>query len=681
MNFGSRNYVLTSSKAFFHRYADSSFKTKWSGFWAPPIKLMDFYGYKIRYDGQEFSLSWDNCQEFSLSPTEAEHFFKFNDLEVKEIVFLPEDKKSFASVLRIKNTGALKKTFYVTLEPAINMRKNTDEWHRRRYEVQQNEVRNAVSVKANTRSWFCIFGLAKNHVHFNAKFTRNEVYRDRKADSEQRYFLPGGYEVHVDIDPGAEVDVPFIFAGSSKSLNDALDSFDTLYDNWDQIHSEKMSKCQKYVDSFELKTPDEEINEAFRWSSLGLKSLLHESDKGLGIFAGLPGFTDFSARDSFVSSLALLDIGEFETVKKMLQVFIENDLPGKMNHEGIQDGFADTQPLFLLALDSYTKATGDQKFASQHKSFAEGIAKSLNMSGELISNQSDVTWMDSVKRSMGIEVQSLWAQALRPYNSKLSRKLVSKISNMYWNEKSNYFFDSFNEINWTTINPLPVLLFSQTDERKTRLTLEKIEKEFSTPFGVRSRSRLDKGYCPSHRHSGAVWGFATGTAASVMFKYNKMDTGLKYLKSMASLVTKHTLGCMPSAVDADNGDLIGPGLHAWSCASFITAIDRFLFGMKPDLTKKLLVIEPKLPNNWEFMERSGKKFGNNLVSFRMEKTVSGYMINLNFSVQPTVECNLVLPKNIAKIKINGTESAGNKICFKPKTKNEIYCFFSQEAKG
>ena len=42
-----KNYILAGKKAFFHRYCDSGFKTKWTGFWVRDLKFIEYFAFKI----------------------------------------------------------------------------------------------------------------------------------------------------------------------------------------------------------------------------------------------------------------------------------------------------------------------------------------------------------------------------------------------------------------------------------------------------------------------------------------------------------------------------------------------------------------------------------------------------------------------------------------------------------
>ena len=104
---------------------------------------------------------------------------------------------------------------------------------------------------------------------------------------------------------------------------------------------------------------------------------------------------------------------------------------------------------------------------------------------------------------------------------------------------------------------------------------------------------------------------------------------------------------------------------------FILATDEFLFGIKPKLGENLIVAHPKLPDEWEYMERFGKKIRNKTMDFMIRRDHSRFTIDVNFDSAPTLKMKLVLPHTIKKCIANGQVFAGNVIEFSLKKHNNI----------
>jgi hypothetical protein len=132
---------------------------------------------------------------------------------------------------------------------------------------------------------------------------------------------------------------------------------------------------------------------------------------------------------------------------------------------------------------------------------------------------------------------------------------------------------------------------------------------------------------------------------------------------------ENCLGGSAEVLHADTGELLGCGMQAWSSAMFITAIDEFLFGISPKMN--ILEVRPNLPDEWEYMERFGKRIRNRTMDFMMRRDHSRLTLNLNFDSAPMLRMRLVLPSNIKKMIANGKVSLGNTVEMELKKNNNI----------
>jgi hypothetical protein len=663
-----KHYILTSSRAFLCRYADTGFRTKWCGFWGPPIKHLEYYAYHIR-SGSDQWLSWDDCSDFTLNPWGAVHRFKVPEFDVHETVFIPESSSLLVSVLRIRNNGPKKKVA-VILEAAVNMRRKGEDWHAREYDSEFSEVRNWVIVKTQARPWFTGFGVGRMDRKIAITFSQKNQYKEHNPGSPQRCFLPGDYEVSFDMEAGEEIEVPFVFSCSSRSMEEASHGFDSSISSWKSLLNERIriSGPGKQI----IRTPDKDLNRAFVWNAMALRYLLHRSGNGIGIFAGLPWFLEFWARDSFICIPGLDNIGEFQASQKILEMFLSNDMPSKIDTEGnLEYGFADTHPLFLLAMEHYSNCSGSQAFLKEGKSILSKM--DIQTENGLIVHDPEKTWMDTLKRGKSaLEVQSLWSAALGRHNQGLSKDLENKVKVEYWNPKTNYFHDSKNpEMEDITANALAPIMLGHADGQKVSSVLDRMHSEFSTKWGVRTRSVKDSEYRADAYHKGAVWGLVTGAAACAFLKHNRVHQGLGCLKSMASEMGSNALGCSAEVLDADTGKLLGCGMQAWSSAMFITAVDEFLFGIKPNLPDSTLLIHPRMPDAWDYMERFGKRIGDRTMDMMMRRDHTRLSLDMNFDSAPSLKAKLILPSNIKKAVANGKVFIGNVLEFDLKKQNNI----------
>ncbi|MCJ7816251.1 MAG: hypothetical protein MUP55_00175, partial [Candidatus Aenigmarchaeota archaeon] len=85
----------------------------------------------------------------------------------------------------------------------------------------------------------------------------------------------------------------------------------------------------------------------------------------------------------------------------------------------------------------------------------------------------------------------------------------------------------------------------------------------------------------------------------------------------------------------------------------------------------MLEVRPNLPDEWEYMERFGKKIRGRTLDFMIRRDHSRLTVNLNFDSAPTLRMRLVLPSNIKKIIANGQVFLGNTVEMELKKNNNI----------
>ncbi|MBN2101314.1 MAG: hypothetical protein JW716_00390 [Candidatus Aenigmarchaeota archaeon] len=680
--FEDRNYILSSTKAFMQRYADTGHKTKWCGFWSPPLKFIDYYSYKISSDGREFWLGWDNCESFRLSKWGATHYFADSELSIEESVFIPIASRTMVSVIRFENKSDKKIDLSIMPEVAVDMRNKFENFHERVYKTHFNHVRDSVIVKALTGPWYLMFGVGKTGFRKDVKFTENPYYREHSPGERLRCYIPGEYKVSFQLKPKESIDVPFVFSGSFKSNTNLTKHFDKAYNGWQDLLKERIKEAENKETELYIETPDETINEGFSWARWSLNSLFHQSDTVSGIFAGYPWFLEYWARDSFLASFGLTSIDELEKTKTILNIFRRKGLPSKIETSGkMEFGFADTNPLFILASLHYYERTGDEIFKRSFDFALKNIVNDVKLENDLVSHDPKMTWMDTLERNFAIEVQALWSRIFRDYKKPYHQKIESKLNGLYWDEEETYYADSLkinshpSISNLDTSNPLFHILFNETDEIRSIAVLEKIRTHFESSWGVSTWSRTAPNYSPDGYHNGSVWGMTTGIASCASFKYGDQRKGLDYLKNLALDVRRNTLGGMFETMSSDSGHLLGCGMQAWSMSMYLLAVTEYLFGIKYDSKNLTINLKPSIPEGWDKMKIIGKKIDNVPTDFIItsENDKIRIKIDAKSDYRKKIMCRLEMPGNVKIISANDSEIRKNIMTFPLERKNIIVC--------
>lgn len=671
-DFGKKSYTLAGRRGFVHRYADAGFKTKWTGYWSPPLKFFEYFTFRI--NGEHLNSS--NSTEFILNPEDASHYFKLKDFDVVESVFVPDGVPGFVSELIVKNTSGEKRQVGIGLEAAVNIRTKADDQGTPNYAAAFHDVRRAVIVKDEKgRSAAC--GVARTDKKLSIEWDESSSHETRCPDSGQRCFLPGDYTVRLELRAGESASIPFIFA-ASESEEELFKSYDSLLAGWKKALAEKKQSMKKWLASSVVETPSEAINQAFSWASVSLNSMLHQSSLGTCMFAGYPWFLEFWGRDVFWSLFAMVDLGEYGVVKDCVRTmakFQKKNMPCTVNLDGnvLYHG-ADVDPLFLYLMDYYKACSGDRSIGRELKASVDKSLASLRERNGFVLHQPHETWMDTVERKgTAIEIQALWAKALEARNPKLSGKLRKVLASSFWNSHDSFPFDAAGEKESSdalTINCAVPLMFRMLPEDKASVALDRINADFKTRWGVRTRAPQDEEYSPGTYHKGSAWGLATGWAAAANFANSRPSDGAELLETMAGELGRNGVGSMSECLDSETGELLGCTAQAGSAALFIHAVDRYLFGIAPDLPRKRLLLTPLMPHGWKRMARRGRVMGDNSMDFSIIDN-GRLIISIEFEKKPGLECVLTLPPEVTEISVNGSRYKGHAASFTCRKKNRV----------
>ncbi|MFB6147730.1 MAG: hypothetical protein ABEJ66_02490, partial [Candidatus Nanohaloarchaea archaeon] len=209
---------------------------------------------------------------------------------------------------------------------------------------------------------------------------------------------------------------------------------------------------------------------------------------------------------------------------------------------------------FIIACD---KLRRHHRISDRLEEKMEDAMERLETEDGVVQHSPDATWMDTLERRNAVEIQSLWIKAadIMERENELKEGLEEF-------EEDDYMRDHLGEDAPRTINPAVPLMLDQVEEPDSHL--EKINAEFTSRYGARTRSMADPGYSSGGYHTGAVWGLTTNWAAAANLAHGNRRQGLNHLEKMAKFLDRNQLGALPEAVDAESGELIGGPEQAWS---------------------------------------------------------------------------------------------------------------------
>ena len=531
-NLNEKNGVISNLHGFLNRYLDTGFKSKWSGYWVPPYKFLDYYALKVNglWLGPE-----------TLQATEYGDGLIFHhetdSLEITEKVTTPERTPGFRIQLDLKNKTGEKKAVHTLLEPGVDIRKVDQDLGPHDYELEEGKDRLTVS---NQHGKLMITGNG---------FERNGYphVKDHFPGERQKCFIPGQIVFRREIGADASQTLEIEFATSNASFQ----SIETIEQDF--------------------KHP---LGRTFNSSIDSMENLIYDRN-GIGIIAGHPWFQSYWARDTFWTLLGLIDAGYFEFSEQILRNFAEKDLPGKINLEGHEENLErdDTEPLFIIAAD---KLRRHYEISQEIEDAMKDAMERLELKGNIVNHSKDGTWMDTIQRTEAIDIQSLWLRAAEIMNDKRKKKLEKGLKQFKNGDRLKDELSGGSE----TINPAIPLMFDQLNQKISDNQLEKINGEFSSRYGARTRSAVDPGYDSGGYHTGSSWGLTTAWAAAANLKHGKVKQGKNFLEKMGQFLDREQPGALPEVVDSESGELLGCPEQAWSAGLFVHVIDTYLLGIK-----------------------------------------------------------------------------------------------------
>lgn len=529
--------TVSNLDAFIHRDLDTGFSTKWSGVWKPGYKLLDYYAYRVN----GIWLDSDNLEAVDYGE-KITYYFETGSLHIQEEITAPEGLAGVKSSLKIENKLEEKKAVQVALEAGVDIREKSTDIPENDYKVERNKSRVKISRDRKVK-------ITSNQELIN---TGEAYLKEHFPGEKQECIVPGEITARIELEPSETRKIEFNFTSGESSD----------YRPGDQ---------DNYLEGG--------LKRSFEASVQSIENLIYDR-KGLGIIAGHPWFQNYWARDSFWSVLGLIDSGYFEEAEKILENFVERGLPGKINLEGDDEENcrSDTYPLYIIAADKLERHYGT---TSKIEEGMEEAFEQLETENGLVQHDSEGTWMDTLERPEAVDVQSLWLKAaeIMGEREKELREGLEKFT------EGEYVMDHLGGNPPHTINPAVPLMFGHTDSG-----LSKINAEFSSRFGARTRSVTDPGYNSSGYHTGSTWGLTTCWAAAANFQNGKTVEGLNFLENFSEFLDEGQPGALPEIVDSENGENLGCLEQAWSAGMFVHVIDSYLLGIK--VGKDEVKIEP-----------------------------------------------------------------------------------------
>lgn len=561
-----RRGVISNLHSFIARHLDTGFKSKWSGFWVPPYKYIDYYGFKVN----GVWLGADTCNAVEYGDEMVFHH-ESDSFRIKEKVEMIEQEAAFKISLEMENISDAPKAVRVAMETAVDIREKSQDIGPAAYHVEKED---SIKVSSDER-YLEISGE-------ELEFKGDAYIKEHEPGERQRCLVPGEIVRKTEMQGEETIILEYRFQTDQEGGG-------TLE------HRQQETRCNLF-------------DRAFEASVRSMENLTYKRN-GYGIIAGHPWFQSYWARDSFWTLLGFIDAGHFELAEKMLENYAERGIPGKIALDGNEENFprSDSEPLYIIAADKL------RKHYETTDTIEKGMKKAmeaLDMKENIAQHDAMGTWMDTLEREPAIDIQSLWLESARIMNDSRARKLKKGLKRY---EKEKYPKDFLGKDSPRAVNAAVPLMFGHFGEDKASRYLERLNAEFSSKFGARTRSVSDPGYQSDGYHNGSAWGLTTGWAAGANAQYGKEQRAINFLQRLEPLMDRNQPGGIPEVVDAEKGHLLGCPEQAWSAGMLVHIFDSYMLGMRPEDGK--LKVDPF--NSIECIRRD-KRIGDKEVDLRFE---------------------------------------------------------------
>lgn len=466
----------------------------------------------------------------------------------------------------------------------------------------------------------------------------------------------------------------------------------------EKIYKDAISYTQKFLNnSLMITTPDKDFNEGYKWALIGTdRFFVNTPGLGKSLVAGYsttargwdgghkvngrPGYGWYFGRDGCWSGFALLDYGDFEKVKSVLEFFNKyQDISGKIFHELTTSGAihydaSDATPLYIILAGKYLHHTGDVEFIKKNWTYikkAIDFCYSTDTDGDHLIENTNVGhgWVEGgglYTAHTEVYLAACWAEALRQasymaeqiglssehrkYGDEFER--VKKIINTdFWNEQENFL--SFSKLKdgkynseKTVLSAVPVY-FEMLDSAKAKKVADAYaENYFSSDWGIRILREDSPIFNPRGYHTGSVWPLFTGWAALAEFKNENYVQGYSHIMNNLLVYKNWQLGFVEEVL---NGAEYKPGgvcpHQAWSETMVLQPTIEGMLGLEVDAANNKIKFSPRLPADWNSIKVQRIKIGDQSVDYTMKrfggKTIFDFSTNSNTPIK--IEFNPTFP--------------------------------------
>ncbi len=438
------------------------------------------------------------------------------------------------------------------------------------------------------------------------------------------------------------------------------------------LHAQSIEEWERTV--LKITTSNEEFYRCFRQGVLDMAALrlpIAGTDRMVFIpAAGLPWFVALFGRDSLIVSLqTMLVYPEFARgaldVLGRYQAKERDDYrdaePGKIPHElrygelahfkliphSPYYGTSDATPLYLIALHSAWRATGDRTLLQKHMATAEGCLHWIDHYGDRdgdgfqeyqtrsTAGYENTAWKDSGDSVMYEDgslvkgpkalcelqgyVYDAWLRMAEIHDelgndaraAELRQKaadLFRKFNEVFWDEASGFYaytLDGDKKPVFSVASNQGHCLWSGIvpRERAARVVARLMQPDMWSGWGIRTLSSSHVAFNPYNYQTGAVWPHDNAIIAAGFRRYGFAAEAAAIARSISGAASFFQMNQLPelyAGLQRVNGSFpvqyVGANVpQAWAAGAPFLLMQAML-GIRPDAPNNRLYVDPALPD-------------------------------------------------------------------------------------
>ncbi|MFA3783299.1 amylo-alpha-1,6-glucosidase [Melioribacteraceae bacterium 4301-Me] len=676
--------------------------------WTHPFMALRDYTVGVQFSYSD-SIYWFNDQvpQIEVRPESFTRIYKFPRAYITEII--TSDVDNPIGIVHYEYRGVYPAKLIVIFKS--NLRFMWPYSHKALGSIYYtwDEGLNAFVVKNETNEFYSIVGgSGVPHRKLYGRFDKfNKDGKEFKGELTDKLQAACLLEFSLKMNDNLNVFVSGTNEGLEKAVGYYKDAFSAklIYEKAAKYYKDFLSK------SLMITTPDDNFNTGYKWALIGTERFfVNTPGIGKSLVAGYsttahgwngnqqvsgrPGYAWYFGRDGQWSSMAILDYGDFQKVKDVLNTYQEyQDVNGKIFHELTTSGVvhydaADATPLYVILAGKYLKFSGDVNFIKSswtHIKSAMDFMFSTDTDGDHLIENTNVGhgWVEGGElygAKTTFYLAGCWSAALDAaryiaatlgYSEEAEKyeqehQIVQQIiNNSFWNTETNFFNYGLLQNNTyntqETAMPSVPIYFEGIDSSKAYKVIDTYAgNNFTADWGVRIIGQDNPLFNPRGYHYGSIWPLFTGWTSLAEYKYGNFLQGFNHIMNNLNVYKNWNLGFVEEVLNGEQYLPSGVCSHqCWSETMVLQPILEGMLGLNANALNNKLILSPKLPANWDFINVKNIKLGNHSLNFKMEKTSDKIIYSFEHFGNNNLEIEFIpyLPKGtqIEKILIGGKE--------------------------